>query len=284
MKKIVITGAEGFIGKNFTNEYCREYEIIPISRESKYNILSLNSLEKLENIDVIIHLAAKTFIPDSFKNPYDFYKFNIESTLNIAELCRIKNIKKVIYLNSYTYGTPNYLPIDEKHKLAFHSPYNKSKHIAEDILFKYLEKDFNVISLRLFNIYGEYQGNNFLIPTILKQLKKGTIHLKDLEPKRDYLYIKDFTKLLNLLVEKKHIDNGVYNIGSGKSHSVKEILENIKELCNYDFNIIAENKRRKNEILDCYADISKINAQINWTPEYSLKEGLKDYLEKVKLV
>lgn len=282
-KKLLITGSNGFIGKNFIEYYSKEYEIIEVTKYSTYNILDLNSLLTINDIDVVLHFAAKTFVPHSFDNPYEFYEFNIKSTLNIAELCRIKKIKKIIYLNSYTYGNPLYLPIDEKHPISFHSPYNKSKFLAEEVLFNYLENYTDVISLRLFNIYGKYQNNNFLIPSILNQISTNEITVKDLNPKRDYLYIKDLISLINIIINTKDA-KGVYNIGSGLSYSVIEIIDIIKTIHKYDFVVKSQNIVRQNEVMDCYANINKLKKEFKWSPSYSLYTGLEDYLQEVKNV
>lgn len=283
MKKILITGSNGFIAKNFIEHYNQAYEIIQVTRDSKFDILDLDTLLDIDEVEVILHFAAKTFVPDSFDNPYDFYNFNIKSTLNIAEFCRLKKVKKVIYLNSYTYGSPKYLPIDENHPESFHSPYNKSKYIAEQLLFQYLEDISNVVSLRLFNIYGKYQTDNFLIPTILKQISSDTVTVKDLKPKRDYLYIKDMTELLNTIINKNNA-HGIFNVGSGRSSSVEQIINTVKDVLNSDLNIISENITRKNEVMDCVADIKKIEKEFSWSPKYSLKDGIIDYLNEVKNV
>jgi UDP-glucose 4-epimerase len=283
VKKILITGVNGFIGKNFIEQYKNKYEIIQVTRNSEFDILDLNTLLNIDEVEIVLHFAAKTFVPDSFDNPYDFYDFNIKSTLNITEFCRLKKVKKIIYLNSYTYGNPKYLPIDEKHPVSFHSPYNKSKYIAEQLLFQYLENISDVISLRLFNIYGKYQSENFLIPTIFKQISNDAVSVKDLKPKRDYLYIKDLIELLNTIINKNHI-NGIFNVGSGKSISVEEILNTIKDVLNSNLNIISENITRNNEVMDCVADIEKLEKEFSWSPKYSLKDGIIDYLNEVKNV
>lgn len=281
MKTILLTGANGFIGKNIQALLGERYHIISVTRESKYDIMNLNSLLEIANVDVVIHTAAKTFVPDSFDNPYEFYKFNIDSTLNIAEYCRIKKIKNLIYLNSYAYGSPNYLPIDEKHPVSFHSPYNKSKFIAEELLFNYLSDITNVISLRLFNIYGKYQSDNFLIPEILKQIKgNNEIKVKDLEPKRDFIYVKDLVFLIDKIINSDN-KNGIYNIGSGFSYSVEEIIDFIKINIDVDIQVSSENTRRKNEVMDCVADINKVKKDFNWIPKFDLQMGLKDYIGEV---
>lgn len=280
MKKILLTGANGFIGKNIIEKISDTYEIVKITRDGPYNILDLNSLMQINDIDIVLHTAAKTFIPDSFSDPYSFYEFNIQSTLNIAEYCRVKKVPKLIYFNSYTYGHPEYLPIDESHRVAFHSPYNKSKYLAEELLLNYLENITRVTSLRLFNLYGKYQGDTFLIPQIIKDIhNKKSIHVKDLIPKRDYLYIKDLLLLIEIIISSDTA-NGIYNIGSGKSYSVQEVINEIKSTTNTDAQIISENSRREGEILDCVADIKKIKIDTGWFPKYDLKSGLLDYIEE----
>lgn len=282
MKKILITGANGFIGKNFIEHYKDRYEIIQVTRDTKFDILNVDTLLDIDEVDTVLHFAAKTFVPDSFVYPYDFYNFNVNSTLNIAEFCRLKKVKKIIYLNSYTYGNPEYLPIDENHTLSFHSPYNKSKYIAEQLLFQYLENITDVISLRLFNIYGKYQNDNFLLPTIINQIETGHIKIKDLKPKRDYLYVKDLTELLNTII--KNNVGGIFNVGSGRSSSVEDIINTIKDVLNSDLNITSENITRKNEVMDCVADIKKLEKEFLWFPKYSLHDGIMDYLNEVENV
>jgi len=284
MKRILLTGANGFLGKSLKEEYNNKYEFIDVSRESDIDILDLDALMKVDCIDVVIHLAAKTFIPDSFSNPYSFYNFNLNSTLNIAEFVRKKEIKKIIYLNSYTYGKPKYLPIDENHTVSFHSPYNKSKYLGEELLFKYLENICNVVSFRLFNIYGKNQNQNFLIPTIIKQaLYDKKIIVKDLKPKRDYLYIKDLIDLIDLAIEKED-SSGIFNVGSSKSSSVKEVIDNVLDIMGSNKAIFSEDMVRENEVLDCYANIEKVKEYFNWEPKYNLHDGLKNYILETKNV
>jgi len=278
LKKILLTGANGFIGRNIQEILGNDYELINLVKESKYDINSLESLCEIDKVEIVIHTAAKTFVPDSFENPYSFYKFNIESTLNIAEFCRIKKVKKIIYLNSYTYGNPQYLPIDEKHPLSFHSPYNKSKYIAEELLFNYLDGVADVISLRLFNVYGRYQNDSFLIPTILKQANENkTIKVKDLKPKRDFVYIKDVITLIENSIKSEHI-SGIYNVGNGNSYSVEEIIAIITDTFDFDIKVLSENIRRENEVMDCIADTTKALQDLNWSPTFNMRTGLKDYI------
>lgn len=281
-KNILITGSNGFIAKNIIEVLGRKYNFLPISRNSKFRILNLKSLLKINEIDTVIHCAAKTFVPESFSNQYGFFRFNVISTLNIAELCIKKNVNKIIYLNAYPYGNPIKLPVDENHPLQPHSPYNSSKLISEDLLFKYLTDKTNVVSLRVFNVYGHYQSNNFLMPTIINQAKQNSkIILNDLRPKRDFLYIKDLVDLLDKIIIKKPV-TGIYNVGYGSSISIKQISEAISILLNKNIELKGRNIIRKNEVLDLFADISKVIKAFDWIPKYSIQEGLNDYLENEK--
>ena len=280
--KILLTGSKGFIGRNIVELLGDKYEIIEVTRGIKFDINNLNSLLDINDVDIVIHAAAKTFVPDSFIDPYNFYKFNINSSLNIAEYCRIKKIHKLIYLNAYPYGNPNYCPVDEGHRVSLHSPYNKSKYLSEKILINYLEDVTNVVSLRLFNLYGKHQKHDFLVPHIIKQALEGdNVIVKDLEPKRDYLYIKDMVSLIDLIINSKSA-YGVYNVGSGESYSVGQVIDLVVDILNKPINVKSSDVRRENEVMDCYADIRKLVKDFDWIKKYSLRSGLADYIDEIK--
>ena len=281
-KRILLTGSSGFIGKNILFFLGKFFDIVEVSRSSNYDINNLNSLFKIDNIDTVIHAAAETFIPQSFADPYRFYKFNLNGSLNIAEFCRIKKVSKLIYLNTFPYGAPKYNPIDENHSISPHSPYTKSKMIAERVFFQYLEKEVNITSLRIFNPYGYFQKEDFLIPTIVKQaLKSNTIKVRDIRPKRDYIYIEDLTLLLKNILNVSD-SKGIYNVGTGNSHSISEIISIVEAILNKKFHIKTIAKPRENEVLDCYADIKKAKNKFNWSPTIDLLDGLKKYVSWVK--
>lgn len=280
--KILLTGSKGFIGRNIVELLGDKYEIIEVTRGIKFDINNLNSLLDINDVDIVIHAAAKTFVPDSFIDPYNFYKFNINSSLNVAEYCRIKKIHKLIYLNTYPYGNPNYCPVDEGHRVSLHSPYNKSKYLSEKILINYLEDVTNVVSLRLFNLYGKHQKHDFLVPHIIKQALEGdNVIVKDLEPKRDYLYIKDMVSLIDLIINSKSA-YGVYNVGSGESYSVGQVIDLVVDILNKPIKVKASGVRRESEVMDCYADIRKLVKDFGWIKKYSLRSGLTDYIDEIK--
>ena len=276
---VLITGPNGFLGKNIIEALGNDFNFIFVSRKTQYKIDELDTLLSIQKVDFVIHCAAKTFIPASLKDPYDFYKFNYISTLNIAELCRVKNIKSLLYINAYPYGEPKDLPINEKHPLKPHSPYNSSKLLSEKLLFSYLDGLTKVISLRVFNVYGKHQSNDFVIPKILSQiLENGEVILNDLRPKRDFLYIKDLVQLIKKIIQHKST-SGIFNVGFGKSFSMKEIVDAISISQKKKIILKTKNEIRPNEILDLYADISKVSKAFNWKPEFSILNGLNDYLK-----
>jgi UDP-glucose 4-epimerase len=202
--------------------------------------------------------------------------------LNIAEFCRIKKIDKLIYLNTYPYGIPKYNPVDEKHIIAPHSPYSKSKQVAEQLLFQYLENEVNITSLRIFNPYGYFHKEDYLIPSLVKQaLYSNLITVRDIRPKRDYIYIEDLTSLLKNIINVSDSE-GIYNVGYGKSFSIPEIVSVLEGILNKKFYTNSIETPRDNEVLDCYADIKKVTSKFKWTPTTNLTDGIKKYIKWIK--
>lgn len=195
MKSALVTGSEGFIGKSLIKELRRNnIQMIGLDKVSGKDITKWSDIEPLPKIDVVFHLAALTFIPFCLRNPREVYEINLLGTLNILEYCRKFNAK-LVYASSYVYGTPEYLPIDEKHPLQAENPYTRSKIIAEKLCKSYHEDyNINIVILRPFNVYGPGQRSDFLIPLIIKQIKgNNKIQLKDPKPKRDFIYVKDIS-------------------------------------------------------------------------------------------
>ena len=281
---ILLTGSNGFIGKNIISYFGNFHNIVECSRSSKYDITNLETLINIENIDVVIHAAAKTDVSESFVNPYDFYNFNITTSINLAEYCRIKEIKKIIYLNTYLYGTNPSNPINEEHVVSPTSPYSKSKYFCENLFINYFEYPISVISLRISNLFGKNQSKNFFIPNLVNQVLNNEIPIiNDIRPKRDYLYIKDLLNLLDFIISDENSSvSGVFNIGSGKSYSCLEVIKKLEILLNKEIKFVNKNIFRKNEILDCFSDSSKIRKVYGWKCNYSFEEGLKDYLQEIK--
>tara|TARA_B100000767_G_scaffold259105_1_gene268519 strand:- start:992 stop:1837 length:846 start_codon:yes stop_codon:yes gene_type:complete len=276
MKKILVTGSKGFVGRELLFKIKQKnYELIEIGNSKFTNLCDWEVVKKIPKVDVIIHLAAKSFVPDSFKNPLKFYNNNILSTLNILEKAKIDN-SKVVFLSTYVYGNPSYLPIDERHKTEPLNPYTQSKLICEDLCSAYF-RDFKVpiTILRPFNIYGINQNKNFIIPTIISQVNNKEINLNSSNTKRDFIFISDIVDVIIKIVDLDSNLLNIYNLGSGQSVSIKEVVEKILKLTGSQANIKVSNKIRKGEVIDTISDISKIKKDLNWQPKVFIDDGLK---------
>lgn len=276
-KKIVVTGSSGMIGSNLIRKLLEDEgaKVIPFSRSEGVDLRKKENIPAVENVDIIYHLAAIMDVPYSFENPRDVISTNVMTTLNMLEVAR-ENDSLFIYTSSYLYGTPEYLPIDEKHPIAPHNPYSQSKYLCEQLISGYVRDfDLKAVIVRPFNLYGPKSNEYFLIPTIISQLDSKEIKLKNAVPKRDYLYVDDIIDLLIKIGKKGYSHFEVVNAGYGKSYSVRELAEMIISIANSDANIVFENVTRKGEVLDVVADISKAKNKYNWEPNVDLRTGIK---------
>lgn len=279
--KIIVTGSGGFIGSYLVPYLLKNgHEITEVSRKRGFDICNYSSLNQIKEADVIIHLAAKTFVPESFENPYDFYDINFKSTLNALELSRKLNAKFIL-MSSYAYGEPEYVPIDENHPLNPHNPYSQSKLISEELSQSY-SRDFgvDVIAFRAFNIYGFGQSNQFLIPYIFNQIQSKKVVLKDSRPKRDYIHVLDVVSAINQAVMSNLKGFNVFNLGTGVSHSVEELIEVFKVNIPFEFEVQFTNEFRKNEVLNTVSNTSKLEKQMQWKPQITLQEGIKMFISE----
>lgn len=277
-KRFLVTGSGGFVGKHLVNKLKKKGgKVIGVDIQSGVDIRDWEKVKDIEDVDIVYHLAAIMYVPFSWKRPQIVYEVNVQGTLNILEYCRIHDVKKMVFASSYLYGKPKYLPIDEKYPTNPHNPYARSKKIAEDLCQGYSE-DFGLrcIVLRPFNIYGPWQSEKFLIPTIINQIIRGKVELDDPKPKRDFLYIGDAVAAYINAGEYKGSDFEIFNIGSGISYSVEEVVRKLIGIFGKKIVVNYRNKRRKNEIMDTIADISKAKEKLKWCPKTILDDGLRD--------
>lgn len=272
--RTVVTGSSGFVGKRLVERLrAAGHEVTALDITEGIDLTRREQLAGIPAFDCAFHLAARTFVPDSFKNPFDFYFSNVVSTLNMLELCR-RHKARFVYTSSYVYGPPQYLPVDEKHPVAAHNPYAQTKLIGEDLCRAYW-RDFSVSSciLRPFNIYGPDQKGDFLIPSIIQQARQGRIVLKDPRPRRDFIYVDDVVEayMACLFFCEKGVE--VFNIGSGESISVEDVARAVAGPLNCD-HVTFLGEHRPNEVLDTVADIAKAVSTLNWIPKVSFKEGI----------
>ena len=283
MKNVLVTGANGFIGKHLISKILdsKKYHVIKVDRNYG-DICIEGTWKKLPACEIVIHLAGKTFVPDSWKFPQKFIDTNVNSTIQALNYCK-KNSSKLIFLSSYLYGNPKKVPISENTIVDPTNPYTLSKKIAEDICKFYSEK-FRVktLILRPFNVYGKNQKEIFLIPSIIKQINLlKEINVKDLKPKRDFIYIKD---LVEAIIKTLNLEKSfeIINIASGLSYSVEEVISFIQKIKGTNLTIKSSNENRIDEIMDTQADIKKAKKLLDWQPIWTLEKGIKDICDKKK--
>lgn len=286
-KSILVTGSSGFMGSALMNDLRNSnVHVIPFDISLGNDILKIDDLMKFDPCDVVVHLAANTNVQNAFSETHKIYTDNILGTLNILEFCRVKKVKRMVFISSYVYGIPEYVPIDENHPLDAVNPYGRSKIIGEMLVSSY-GKDFGIdtFSLRCFNIYGSGQNKRFIIPLVIEQLLSDSneIRVRDLKSKRDFLYIKDVIKALKICCFSEDISGTEsINIGSGISYSIAEVIDMIFKVSGRSKPVIEDGIERKNEIPDCIADITKAKKILGWEPEFSLRSGLEDLLSAYK--
>ena len=280
MKNILVTGSSGFIGTHLLSKLSKEnkYKIIKMDR-SFGDITNTATWNNVPKCEIVIHLAGKTFVPDSWKNPEIFINTNVAGTHLVLNYCR-KNNSKLIYLSSYLYGNTKKIPIDENEPVKTTNPYMLSKNISED-LCDFYSKNYgvNVLILRPFNVYGPNQKEHFLIPSIIKQVNlEKEIKVKDLKPKRDFIYVKDLIEAIIKTIELK-MNFEIINIASGISYSVSEVIEEIQKVKGTNLKVTSTEEIRNDEIMDTKANINKAKKLLNWSPQWSFKKAIKDIYE-----
>ena len=281
-KRILVTGHDGFIGSYLLPELEKDNEVLTLEEDQGFiDVRDWENIRKIDDLDVIYHLAAVTFVPYSFEHPRETYEVNVGGTLNLLELARL-NEAQVVTMSSYVYGKPEYLPIPETHPLHPNNPYTYSKMVMEKLCQGYSSDfDLNCVILRPFNIYGLGQGENFLIPSIINQLHQGRIELQDPKPKRDFIYVTDVIMAMikaGNYTPRDYLD--IFNVGYGKSYSVEEIVDKIVDLYGREVDVTYTGERRPNEVMDTVADITHIQDKMGWKPITSLDDGLSIILNQ----
>ena len=290
--RILITGINGFIGQHLARALISKgHFVVGLDRQkkslnekiSKYfsgDVLDKKMVEKaIEETDVIVHLAALTSHKDIVDNKFETLEVNFLGTKNVLDaFLKSKPAKKFIYSSSgKVYGNIKFLPIIEEHPTLPINVLGKSKLITERLIDFYANNEKSFIIFRIFNVFGPSQKDNFLVPTILKQIEKSNkIILGDIKAKRDYTYISDIINAFVLAVEK-NIDSGlsIFNICSGKGINAEEIVSEISKINNAPIKIgIDQALFRKDEKDVEYGSYKKAKQILDWCPEHSLREGL----------
>lgn len=278
-----MTGYTGLVGTSLVRKLQKDHDVVTSTRNNgqRIDVLDKAQLMELEDLNVVIHLASKTSITDSISNPYDTYYTNIVGMLNVLDCARKNKIKNIINVSTYVYGNPKYMPIDENHPLAPHTPYNRSKLISENLCKYYSEEcNLNIVTLRPFYIYGPSHKSSFFSSAIKKVMINQNIILSNKNIRRDFLFVDDFVNLLHKILLNFPGGYNVYNVGYGKSYSLEEVLSIIgskvkkKIAVEYDYSL------RPNDIADMVANIDKVMKQFNWKPTINIHEGIRLSIER----
>lgn len=305
-KKILITGADGFIGSHLTEELVRQgAQVKAFVQYNSFNTwgwLDESPPEIKANLEVfagdirdphgvrtamrgcecVLNLAALIAIPYSYHSPDTYIDTNVKGALNIVQAARELGISKVVQTStSEVYGTAQFVPITEEHPLQGQSPYSASKIGADHIALSFYHAfDTPVAIIRPFNTYGPRQSARAVIPTIITQIANGKrkIKLGTLSPTRDFNYVKDTVRGFIAAVESDQAIGQVINIGSNYEISIGDTVRLIAETMNVDIEIETDELRlrpEKSEVERLWADNSKAKTLLHWEPLYGQREGFK---------
>ena len=303
-KKILVTGAGGFIGSHLTERLvelgANVNAFLRYNSRNDWGLLELLTKEKLDkievvmgdlkdadavrhaakDIDIIFHLGSLIAIPYSYIHPRETIETNIIGTLNVLMAAKEHEVEKIIHTStSEVYGTAKYVPIDEKHPLQGQSPYSASKIGADKIAESfYRSYHLPLAIIRPFNTYGPRQSSRAVIPTIITQaLTKGKIFLGSLHPTRDYTYVKDVVEAFIKVAESPKSIGEVINIGSNFEISIGTLAEKIISLIGKNVEIVSDSSRirpPKSEVERLWCDNRKARELLGWSPTTPLEEGL----------
>lgn len=306
--KVLITGADGFIGSHLTELLVeKNFHVKALSQYNSFNdwgwledvdcknnieivsgdIRDLNFCRHItKDIEIVFHLAALIAIPFSYVSPQSYLDTNIKGTLNICQASKDNKVSRVIHTStSEVYGTAKYVPIDEKHPLQPQSPYSATKIAADSIAMSFYNAfDTDITIARPFNTFGPRQSARAVIPSIIVQAATGIdqILLGDTSPTRDFNYVEDTCRGFLKIAESNETSGKTLNIGSGKEISIEETFNEIKKIMNAKIKIKKDKIRlrpKKSEVYRLLADYSELKNITNYEPKISFTDGLKKTIE-----
>ncbi|WP_064120287.1 NAD-dependent 4,6-dehydratase LegB [Pseudomonas fluorescens] len=312
-KKVLVTGADGFIGSHLVEALlahgCDVRSFVYYNSFNSWGWLDSLPLDVVKGLDVfagdirdphgvelamqgcdvVFHLAALIAIPFSYHSPDSYVDTNIKGTLNVLQAAKKLNVERVLVTStSEVYGTAQYAPIDEKHPFQGQSPYSATK-IGADRLAESFYRSFQtpVTIVRPFNTYGPRQSARAVIPTIITQLLLGATELKlgSLAPTRDFNYVKDTVQGFIALASSDEAVGQEVNIATNSEVSVGDIAKVLIDELNPNVKIVTEDDRLRpdaSEVFRLIGDNTLIKSLTGWTPEYDLRHGLQDTIQWFK--
>lgn len=306
-KKVLITGADGFIGSHLVERLLQEeYDVRAFVYYNSFNswgwldTLEKSQLDKLDiftgdirdpngvreamrNVDIVFHLAALIAIPFSYHSPDSYVDTNVKGTLNILQAARDFNVSRVLVTStSEVYGTAMYVPIDEKHPKQGQSPYSATK-IGADAMADSFYRSFGlpITIVRPFNTYGPRQSARAVIPTIITQLLNGSIDIKlgSLHPTRDLVFVKDTAEGFVRIAQSDGTIGEEINIATENEISIGELAEQLISQINPEARILSDEVRlrpEKSEVERLLGTNQKLRSLTGWKPDTTLAEGLAE--------
>ena len=311
MKKILVTGADGFIGSHLTEELVRKgYETKAFVLYNSFNswgwldhcgqdvrdqfevfggdIRDPHGVRKaMEGCEAVLHLAALIAIPYSYHSPDTYVDTNIKGTLNVIQAARDLEVSKVLHTStSEVYGTAKFVPISEDHPLQGQSPYSASKIGADQLAMSFYNSFGTPVSIiRPFNTYGPRQSARAVIPAIITQIASGKqqIKLGSIHPTRDFNYVGDTVSGFLLALDSDQGVGEIINLGSGFEISVEDTAKSIADVMGEEIEILTDTQRlrpEKSEVERLWADNTKAKKLLEWEPKYGRDDGFRRGLEK----
>jgi len=311
MKNILVTGAGGFIGSHLTELLVEKgYNIKAFVHYNSWNkwgwldtsfvkneveiisgdIRDYDSVTAaMQGCDSVFHLAALIGIPYSYVSPQAYIKTNTDGTYNILQSARQAGIEKIMVTStSETYGTAQYVPIDEKHPMVGQSPYSATKIAADQLAISYYKSfDLPVKIVRPFNTYGPRQSARAIIPTVISQILAGETALKlgNLSPTRDLTFVKDTAKGFLEIALADGLFGEITNIGMSEEITIGNLVQLISNLIGKKIEIISDEQRirpDKSEVERLFCNNTKIKENTAWQADYTLEKGLIETIDWIR--
>jgi NAD dependent epimerase/dehydratase len=303
---ILVTGADGFIGSHLTELLVREgYKVRAFVMYNSFNSWGwLDSCDDdikgnfevvsgdirdphgvkqaMKGCDAVLHLAALIAIPFSYHSPDTYIETNVKGTLNVLQAAREMNISRFIHTStSEVYGTAQFVPITEEHRLQGQSPYSASKIGADQLAYSFYSSfDLPVVIVRPFNTYGPRQSSRAIIPTVITQIASGNheLNLGSITPTRDFNYVKDIAQGFSAALIAQNGLGEVVNLGSNSEISIGDTVKLIAELMDKKIVVTTDNERlrpKNSEVERLVADNNKAKKLFSWEPKFTGTEGFK---------
>tara|TARA_Y100000389_G_scaffold203119_1_gene250516 strand:- start:876 stop:1847 length:972 start_codon:yes stop_codon:yes gene_type:complete len=306
--KVLVTGAAGFLGSHLTEQLIESgknvralmhydsnnnwgwLENSKYKKEIEFVVGDIRDFDSvysaMKDVDEVFHLAALIGIPYSYLSPLAYIKTNIEGTYNVMQSAKLLNTKNIIITStSETYGSAQYIPINENHPSVGQSPYSATKIGADNLAISFYRSfGLPIKIVRPFNIYGPRQSARAIIPSISIQILNGMkeIKLGNLDTTRDLTFVRDTVNGFLEISKEQKLNGECTNIGMNDEISIKDLVEKISKIINIKITIKTDENRvrpEKSEVNRLVCDNSKIKKFTKWRPKYNLDQGLKETIE-----